>query len=121
MSKKIGIIILIIIMIAMIGLTFNHIDTIQLDYEIDKIQAEILKNKDLQECKQVFISISDGKQKAIVRNASGNSLSEAIQKAKQKIVQESITPKYIKIDIVKGEQKIATSDLYSYIYDAEKF
>ena len=121
MSKKIGIIILIIIMIAMIGLTFNHIDTIQLDYEIDKIQAEILKNKDLQECKQVFISISDGKQKAIVRNASGNSLSEAIQKAKQKIMQESITPKYIKIDIVKEEQKIATSDLYSYIYDAEKF
>ena len=121
MSKKIGIIILIVIMVAMVGLTLNHIDKIQLDYEISRIQAEVLKNKDLEECKQVFISISDGKQKAIVRNASGNSLSEAMQKAKQKIMQEEIEPKYIKVDIVKEEQEIAASDLYSYIYDVEKF
>lgn len=121
MSKKIGIIILIVIMVAMVGLTLNHIDKIQLDYEMSRIQAEVLKNKDLEECKQVFISISDGKQKAIVRNASGNSLSEAMQKAKQKIMQEEIEPKYIKVDIVKEEQEIAASDLYSYIYDVEKF
>ena len=88
MDKRV-ILSIILIMCAAVGmiymcymLFFNGSGVAKLNKKISKLQENILNDQDLNFAKDeyvVFISISDGKQKAYVENAKGVTLNKAIE------------------------------------------
>lgn len=118
MNKKKAILITLIIvfLLIVIGIIvffcLNNYTSI-FNTKMQEIQELLVSSDDFNYSKenyQVFISVSNSRTKAYVRNGSGKTLEEAIQNAKEKmekvISQENIQPVWIKIDVVDDERKI---------------
>ena len=124
MDKRV-ILSIILIMCAAVGmiymcymLFFNGSGVAKLNKKISKLQENILNDQDLNFAKDeyvVFISISDGKQKAYVENAKGVTLNKAIEEAKdnmnKKIMQYKIDPEWVRIDVVNNMDNITKTGL----------
>ena len=123
MNKKKAILItlIIVILLIVIGIIvffcLNN-NTRIFNRKMEEIQEVLASSDDFSYSKEnyyVFISISDSKEKAYVRNGSGKTLEEAIQSAKEKvqkiISEENIEPVWIKIDVVDDERNVNEDEL----------
>ena len=120
MDKKRIILPIILIIFVVIGLIymcyvtlFNDSEVAKLNKNVSKLQDSLLNDNDLnfeREEYKVFISVTDGRQKAYVTNAKAATLKGAIDKAKDEmnknIVQYKVNPEWVKIDVVNSENTI---------------
>ena len=125
MNKKKAILITLIIvfLLIVIGIIvffcLNNYTSI-FNTKMQEIQELLVSSDDFNYSKenyQVFISVSNSRTKAYVRNGSGKTLVEAIEDTKEKINQvidnEKIEPKWIKIDVVDDTRKVSKKELNS--------
>jgi len=122
--KVIILIILVILIIAAIAaiiwsIVLDSNISLKLNKKVSKLEENLLNNKNINYNKDsfcVFLSVSDGKNKAYVINKSGNTLKNAIKNAKQEMLQtlkkKNVDPEWVKIDVVNEETTKSINQVY---------
>ena len=113
-SKKIVPIIIIaicvIILTALIVAIINKEN--EFDKKVDLITSQLLQDDSIQTMDKyyAFISVSNGKNKAIIQKSSGKTVEEAINNVrkitKDFITKNNIKPTWVKIDVVNEIEKV---------------